>query len=175
MVMEKEYGRDEMRRFLKYELDRYLAGRGGELVGRDAADAASRISGTSTTARAAWSMYALRDEIGEDSVNAALRQLISRSRVRTAAVRDDARSHRRLPRRDAARQAVADQRSLRDDHALRQPSRGGQRNAPADGKYDVNVTVESKKFRADDRGQETAMPVHDWVDIGVLGEEGPKK
>ncbi|MGA8807063.1 MAG: hypothetical protein WB973_04235, partial [Thermoanaerobaculia bacterium] len=32
MVMEKEYGRDKMRRFLKYELDRYLAGRGGELV-----------------------------------------------------------------------------------------------------------------------------------------------
>ena len=32
MVMEKEYGREHMRRFLKYELDRYLRGRGGELI-----------------------------------------------------------------------------------------------------------------------------------------------
>src|SRR5690606_8322327 len=32
MVMEKEYGRDQMRRFMKYELDRYLSGRGSELV-----------------------------------------------------------------------------------------------------------------------------------------------
>jgi aminopeptidase N len=31
MVMEKEYGAQQMRRFLKYELDRYLAGRGAEL------------------------------------------------------------------------------------------------------------------------------------------------
>ncbi|MEO7252341.1 MAG: hypothetical protein ABIW30_07025, partial [Arenimonas sp.] len=32
MVMEKEYGRAKMHRFLKYELDNYLSGRGGELV-----------------------------------------------------------------------------------------------------------------------------------------------
>jgi len=32
MVMEKEYGREHMRRFLKYELDRYLSGRGGGLI-----------------------------------------------------------------------------------------------------------------------------------------------
>ena len=32
MVMEKEYGPEKMRRFLKYELDNYLRNRGGELV-----------------------------------------------------------------------------------------------------------------------------------------------
>jgi hypothetical protein len=32
MVMEKEYGREHMPRFLKYELDEYLRGRGGELI-----------------------------------------------------------------------------------------------------------------------------------------------
>ncbi|MEJ2133057.1 MAG: M1 family aminopeptidase, partial [Gammaproteobacteria bacterium] len=32
MVMEKEYGRSQMRRFLRYELDRYLSDRGGELI-----------------------------------------------------------------------------------------------------------------------------------------------
>ena len=32
MVMEKEYGRDKMRRFLKFELDNYLQARGGERI-----------------------------------------------------------------------------------------------------------------------------------------------
>ncbi|HET8819530.1 MAG TPA: ABC transporter permease subunit, partial [Xanthomonadaceae bacterium] len=32
MVLEQEYGREHMRKFLKYELDRYLSGRGGESV-----------------------------------------------------------------------------------------------------------------------------------------------
>ena len=32
MVMEKEYGPEKMRRFLKYELDNYLRGRGTELL-----------------------------------------------------------------------------------------------------------------------------------------------
>ena len=44
----------------------------------------------------------------------------------------------------------------------------------ADGKYLVTVTVESKKFRADDRGKETAAPVDYWVDIGVLGASKTK-
>lgn len=32
MVMEKEYGRAQMRQFLKIELDRYLGRHGGELI-----------------------------------------------------------------------------------------------------------------------------------------------
>jgi hypothetical protein len=32
MVMEKEYGRDKMRKFLRYEMDGYLRGRGSEFV-----------------------------------------------------------------------------------------------------------------------------------------------
>jgi hypothetical protein len=43
-----------------------------------------------------------------------------------------------------------------------------------DGKFVVTVTVESKKFRADDRGKETSIPVNDWVDIGVLGASKTK-
>ena len=41
-----------------------------------------------------------------------------------------------------------------------------------DGKYDVHLTVEAKKFRADGRGQEHAIPVNDMIDIGVLDADG---
>jgi aminopeptidase N len=32
LVMEQMYGREQVRRFLKYELDRYLRSRGGEVI-----------------------------------------------------------------------------------------------------------------------------------------------
>ena len=30
----------------------------------------------------------------------------------------------------------------------------------------------AKKLRADERGNETEVPLDDWIDIGVLGEDG---
>ncbi|TND10624.1 MAG: hypothetical protein FD123_266 [Bacteroidetes bacterium] len=37
-----------------------------------------------------------------------------------------------------------------------------------DGKYKVNMTVESQKFRADGVGNEKEIPVNDWIDIGIF-------
>jgi ABC-2 type transport system permease protein len=45
----------------------------------------------------------------------------------------------------------------------------------ADGKYRVTITVESKKFRADGMGNETAVPLDDWIDVGVLAAGATKK
>jgi ABC-2 type transport system permease protein len=41
-----------------------------------------------------------------------------------------------------------------------------------DGKYQVNLVVGAKKLRANGKGQEHAIPVHDWIDIGVLESDG---
>jgi hypothetical protein len=38
----------------------------------------------------------------------------------------------------------------------------------ADGKYDVTIKVEARKYKADDKGRETEVPVNDWIDIGAL-------
>src|SRR5205807_9350852 len=42
----------------------------------------------------------------------------------------------------------------------------------ANGKYQVHLSVEFHKDRADGHGQEHAVAVHDWVDIGVLDKGG---
>ena len=75
MVMEKEYGREKMRKFLKYELDRYLSGRGGELVAEMPLMLVENQQYIHYR-KGSLAMYALRDEIGEDRVNAALREYI---------------------------------------------------------------------------------------------------
>jgi hypothetical protein len=41
-----------------------------------------------------------------------------------------------------------------------------------DGKFEVHLVVEAKKYRADGKGQEHQIPVNDYVDIGVLDGDG---
>jgi hypothetical protein len=40
-----------------------------------------------------------------------------------------------------------------------------------DGRYRVRLTVEARKYRADGQGVETEIPMDDWVDVAVFGEE----
>ena len=72
MVMKKEYGDAKMRRFLRYELDRYLLGRGGE---QKKELPLSRVENQPYIhyRKGSLVMYALRDYIGEDKLNRALR------------------------------------------------------------------------------------------------------
>ena len=41
-----------------------------------------------------------------------------------------------------------------------------------DDKYEVELNLETRKMRADSLGCETEIPVADWIEIGVLGEDG---
>ncbi|HEV7573475.1 MAG TPA: M1 family aminopeptidase [Thermoanaerobaculia bacterium] len=173
MVMEKEYGRDKMRRFLKYELDRYLAGRGGELVAEMPLMLVEN-QGYIHYRKGSLVMYELRDEIGEDKVNAALRQLIHDHAFEqppyatTRALIADFRAVT-PPEKQSLITDLFETITLYDNKAT-----SATVSKRPDGKYVVTVTVESKKFRADDRGKETATPVNDWVDIGVLGASKTK-
>jgi hypothetical protein len=40
-----------------------------------------------------------------------------------------------------------------------------------DGRYEVTLTVVAKKRRADELGHEEDAPLHDLIDIGVLGAD----
>jgi ABC-2 type transport system permease protein len=41
-----------------------------------------------------------------------------------------------------------------------------------DGKYKVSLEVSAHKFRADSIGNQTEIPIEDYIDIGVFGENG---
>ncbi len=43
----------------------------------------------------------------------------------------------------------------------------------ADGKYDVTIDVETHKFKADAKGNETEVPVNDWIEIGAFAKPEP--
>jgi ABC-2 type transport system permease protein len=43
------------------------------------------------------------------------------------------------------------------------------------GMYDVTLSVDVKKYYADSTGKETRAPMHDYVNIGIFGEETTNK
>ena len=117
MVMEKEYGREKMRKFLKYELDSYLKNRGGELVEELPL---FRVENQPYIhyRKGSLTFYRLRDEIGEDHLNRALSKFVKEkgfqqppyttSRELLSYIREETPADRQ--------QFVTD--SLREDHLL---------------------------------------------------------
>jgi len=119
-------------------------------------------------------MYELRDEIGEENVNAALRKLIHDHAFEQppyATTRDLIADFRAVtpPEKKSLITDLFETITLYDNKAT-----SASVTKRPDGKFLVTITVESKKFRADDRGKETAVPVNDWVDVGVLGASKTK-
>lgn len=75
MAMEKLYGPWAIKKFLKYELDGYLRNRGGEAIEEEPL---YRVENQAYIhyRKGSVVMYRLKDELGEDVVNRALRRLL---------------------------------------------------------------------------------------------------
>jgi aminopeptidase N len=72
-----------MRRFLKYELDSYLKNRGGELIEELPLKPVEDRPYVHYR-KGSLAMYALKDAIGEDAVNRALRKILDRYAFKAA-------------------------------------------------------------------------------------------
>jgi ABC-2 type transport system permease protein len=174
MVMEKEYGKDKMRRFLQYELDRYLSGRGGELVEEmplmlvENQDYIHYRKGSVV-------MYALRDYIGEAALNGALERYVQAVKFQQPPYTNTPELLRFI---EAA--TPPDRRKVIDDMFRRITLFNNRVVAAtwsrrADGRYAVDLTVEAAKLRADGKGVETPERLDDWIDVGVFGERREKR
>ncbi len=167
MVMKRKYGDAKMQRFLRYELDRYLLGRGTEQkkelpLGRvENQDYIHYRKGSLV-------MYALQDYIGEENLNKAIRayrdewafkgppyssasHLIARIRAVTP------------PELQYTIDDLFETITLYDNRAL-----SAKAKALPDGRYEVALKVHAKKRKADALGKEDDVPLTDWIDIGVL-------
>ncbi|HEX7831696.1 MAG TPA: M1 family aminopeptidase [Thermoanaerobaculia bacterium] len=170
MVMEKEYGRDKMQKFLRYELDRYLRGRGGELVAEMPLSLVENQQYIHYR-KGSLVMYALRDYIGEEAVNRALANFIrdhafSEPPYTTATelvkyFRAEAPPEHQETITDLFERIVLYDLQAREVSSTKRP----------DGKYVVTMTVAATKLRADNKGEEKPVPINDLIDIGVLGKK----
>lgn len=174
MVMEKTYGPDNIRRFLKYELDNYLRSRGNELLEELPL---YRVENQPYIyyQKGGLVMYLLRDQIGEAAVNNALRSLIDahafdgapypRSLDLVAALRANAPADKQALITDLFQRIALYDVKTKDTAATRR----------ADGRWDVAVTVEARKLYADGEGEETEAPLNETFDIGLFTAEPGKR
>ena len=98
MVMEREYGPDQMKRFLKYELDNYLQGRAFERK-KELPLLEVENQPYIHYRKGSLAMYALRDYIGEETLNAALARVPGGQEIPAAAIHHLTRAAGLHPRR----------------------------------------------------------------------------
>jgi ABC-type transport system involved in multi-copper enzyme maturation permease subunit len=171
MVMEKEYGREQIGRFLRYELDGYLKGRGMERRG-EMPVALVEYQQYIHYNKGALAMYALRDYVGEQAVNGALRAFLAESRYRPNGPYPTSRDllrHLHAATPDSLDGLVED---LFETVTLwdLSTSRAEGTQLP-DGRYQVDFTVSARKMRAGGLGQEDDVRIDDWIEVGVFGAD----
>ncbi|HLK64031.1 MAG TPA: M1 family aminopeptidase [Bryobacteraceae bacterium] len=170
MVMKQEYGPEHMKRFLKYEMDRYLGGRSSE---KKQELPLIRCEGQSYIRynKASVVFYALQDYVGEEAINRALRGYVQDVAFQeppyTNALELEARLRAVMPAQygyliDDMFDAV----TLYENRALSASWR-----TAANGKYEVKLKVAARKLKASEQGEEREVPLADWIDIGVFGDK----
>jgi ABC-type transport system involved in multi-copper enzyme maturation permease subunit len=170
MVMENEYGRDIMRKFLKYEMDGYLRSRGQERLKEHSLLTVEYNQFYIFYNKGGVALYYLKEMIGEDAVNRALLKLIhqyaySPPPYPTSYALVDALREETPPNLQYLIKELFEDIILFSNRTLE--ATAVQR---ADGKYDVTIKVEARKFRADAQGNETEVLVDDWIDIGAFAK-----
>ena len=179
MVMEHEYGPRQMRRFLKYELDRYLGSRATERV-EELPLALNENQQYIHYQKGSVVFYALRDAIGEEQLNAVLSEFVRQWGFKGPpypTTRDfldllyarTAPEHHPFIRDLFERIVFWNHRVTTADVRKR-----------GDGKYVVTLQVHAEKVSTDGKGKETQEPVDVLVDIGVFarapdGKEADEK
>jgi hypothetical protein len=172
MLMKHNVPPEQMKRFLRRELDRYLVGRAQERNEERPLLRATYNQGYIHYQKGAMVMYALQDYIGEDKVNQALAAFVKDYAFKGPPFPTslDLENHLRKvtpPEYQYLFDDLFDNITLYENRA-----KSATYTQLPDGKYQVNISVELKKYRADGRGEEHQIPAHDWVDIGVVGTDG---
>jgi hypothetical protein len=168
MVMKHRYGEEQIRRFLKYEMDKYLQGRRRETA-EERPLARVNDQGYIHYNKASVVMYLLHDRLGEDRVNAMLRGLLAKYRFKPAPYArslDLVQGFLSLARNAAERELVLDQLERITLYDLKAKQATVRRLA--DGRFETTITVDAGKAYSDGKGEEHAARFAEQVDIGVF-------
>lgn len=169
MVMKEESDDMKMKKFLKYDFDRYLRGRSSE---REKELPLYKVENQQYIhyGKGAVLLYALQDYIGGDSVNAALKSFLEEFRYAEPPYPNSLDFLRHLEPRvpDSLDYLLEDwfKKITLYDFRLKEASLTELDN----GKFEVEMKIEARKFYADTLGNETPATLKEWVDIGVYAD-----
>jgi hypothetical protein len=172
MVMEEAYGRDKMKRFLEYELDNYLSGRSFE--SREERPLMDVSAGQQYIhyRKGSVVMYALKEYLGEETVNRVLREFLRAHRYESPpfTTSEDLVERFEAAAPDSLEGFVGDRFrkiTFYDNRAVEATYR-----PTDDGAYRVDLTVSAQKQQVDSLGGSAeTVPMDDVVEIGVFARD----
>jgi ABC-2 type transport system permease protein len=172
MVMQHTYGPESMRKFLRFQLDGYLRGRAQEHNEENPLYKVQPYQGYIHYNKGGLVMYSLQDYIGEAAVSRALSNFVKAYAFKgppysTSLDLIEYLKKETPPEYMYLYDDLFENITLYENRAV-----SAYYTARSDGKYDVHLSVESHKYRADGRGEEHEVPVHDLFDVGVLDAGG---
>lgn len=167
MVIEKDYKPSKLRNYLRHELDGYLRGRGAERR-KEPPMAYVQSEGYVWYQKGSMVMYALKDYIGEERLNRALKNWLEAVRFQPppytnsmeflAALRKETPPEYQYLIKDMFEDIILfDNKTVDATWAKR-----------SDGKYDVKLKLATIKLHADGLGKESAIPIQDPIDIAIF-------
>jgi len=168
MVMEKEYGKDKMKKFLKYEMDDYLSGRSAE------SEAERPLMKTESQQyihynKASVVMYYLKEMVGEDKTNVALRNLLNEFAYKEPPYATSNYAIREFKKvtPDSLQYLISDMFENITLFSNRMMSADVEKKGA---EYLVTLRTKSEKFRSDSTGNEKPVVVKDYMDVAVFAE-----
>lgn len=170
MIMEKEYGRDLMRKFLSYEMDNYLRNRGRELLKERPLLRVEASQGYIHYRKGSAILYYLKEMIGEEAINRALRKMIQKFGYQGAPYPTshdlvDALKEETPAEYQYLIQDLFDEITIFSNRTLT-----AQAKKRPDGQYDVAIEVETHKLKGDEKGNEKEVAINDWIEIGAFAK-----
>lgn len=190
-VLEKEYGKTKMRKFLKKALDGYLRQRTFERK-RENALMYNDGQGYVRYQKGSLVFYALSDYIGEEKLNGALKKYVEKVKFQEAPYTTsiDMVNHIKEVVPDSLQYLIKDMFetiTLYRNRVVKVTS-----TELDNGKYQVDIEFNVSKYRNNKKGKKIygeqvgdtisyksekskrptlSVPLHDYIDIGIFGEE----
>jgi aminopeptidase N len=168
MVMEKEYGKHQIGKFLRHELNSYLMGRGNESREETPLYLVENQQYIHYN-KGAITMYALRDFCGEKAVNSALKKYLNATAYQQPPYTNS------LEFMQYIQEVVPDSISYIIDDWFKNITLYNNKMTSAvctkesERRYVIDLEFQTDKFYADGLGKETPAPMNDLVEIVIFG------
>jgi len=170
MLTEKEYGKDVGRKYIEREMRAYLRSRKHDREGEKPLFKSSVQQSYIGYRKSSVAMYALQDYISEDSVGIALGRIVEEYgfNMDNYPLATDLITELRKVTPDSLQYLITDmfEKITLYENKVDTVTYTALNN----GKYKVNMSLESHKFYADSIGTQTEAPIKDYIYVGVLGE-----
>ncbi len=175
MVLEKEYGRDKMKKFLQYQMDDYLSGRSSESVIENPLIKTENQSYIHY-AKASVVMYYFKEMIGENKVNLAMKNLVEKFAYKNPpyATSIDVVNEFKKFTPPELQYLITD---MFENITIFSNRVVEAKYKKVGNKFEVTLKTTSEKFRCNSIGKETSIPVNDFMDIILFAksENGENK